>query len=80
VRPGLTGLAQVSGRNSLTWDDKLALDVRYVDEASAVLDLKIVMATVRAVLTASGVSSPGHVTSPEFMGSAPVDVSEPPSA
>lgn len=58
VRPGLTGLAQVSGRNALSWAERMELDVRYVDEWSLLLDLHILARTVRAVLTGDGVE--GH--------------------
>lgn len=70
VRPGITGLAQVQGRNAVSWDDRLALDVWYVDHQSFSLDVKILCATVRTVLRREGVSSPGHATMPEFMGDA----------
>ncbi len=56
VRPGITGLAQVSGRNSLTWDDKLALDVRYVEEWSLVLDARVAARTVGMLLRSSSVA------------------------
>jgi len=68
VRPGLTGLAQVSGRNALGWDEKFALDVRYVDEWSPMLDLKILLATVAKVLTRHGISHGDHATAPKFEG------------
>ena len=70
VKPGITGLAQVLGRNALSWEEKLALDVRYVRERSLWLDLKILALTVRTVLRRDGVSHAGHVTMPEFLGSA----------
>ena len=66
VRPGLTGLAQVSGRNASTWEERLALDVRYVDERSLLLDLRILARTLRAVLRREGISAEGHATMPEF--------------
>lgn len=69
VRPGLTGLAQVSGRNAIGWDDKLALDVEYVDHRSLRLDLRILLLTVRQVVRRDGITAPGHVTTTEFMGS-----------
>lgn len=69
VRPGITGLAQVSGRNDLTWEHRLALDVWYVDNQSLWLDFKILWVSVWKVLLREGVSSPGHVTMPEFTGS-----------
>ena len=68
VRPGITGLAQVSGRNALSWDDKFALDVWYVDHRSLALDLKILAWTVLKVVRRDGVSATDHVTMPEFTG------------
>lgn len=68
VRPGITGLAQVSGRNAMAWEDRLALDVAYVDTRSLWMDAKIVLRTVLAVLRRDGVSAPGHVTMEEFTG------------
>lgn len=70
VRPGLTGLAQVSGRNAIDWDRKLALDVEYVDRRSLLLDALILTATVRQVVRREGITAPGEVTTTEFMGSA----------
>jgi lipopolysaccharide/colanic/teichoic acid biosynthesis glycosyltransferase len=69
VRPGVTGLAQVSGRNGLTWEEKFELDVAYVDRRSLALDLRILVRTVGAVLNRSGISAEGHRTAPVFMGS-----------
>jgi sugar transferase EpsL len=66
VRPGLTGLVQVGGRNALTWDEKFELDVRYVETQSFLLDLKILVLTVKAVLLRSGISAQGDATMPEF--------------
>lgn len=68
VRPGLTGLAQVNGRNALTWEAKFALDVEYVDRQSLGLDLRILLATIMPVLRRDGISATGDVTMPEFMG------------
>jgi len=68
VRPGLTGLAQISGRNALSWEEKFALDVRYVDQWSLVLDRKILAATVWKVLTRHGISHEEHPTAPRFEG------------
>jgi len=68
VRPGITGLAQVRGRNSLDWDDKFALDVEYVDNRSLGLDLRILWETVAVVLLRRGISADGHVTMSEFRG------------
>ncbi|MEU4380860.1 sugar transferase [Micromonospora echinofusca] len=69
VRPGVTGLAQVRGRNSLSWEDKLELDVTYVDTRNLRLDLAILGATVRTVLRREGISANGSATAPEFLGS-----------
>jgi lipopolysaccharide/colanic/teichoic acid biosynthesis glycosyltransferase len=66
--PGITGWAQVQGRNSIDWPTKLAHDVWYVDHASLRLDLMIIGRTLRAVVARSGVSSDGHATMPEFLG------------
>lgn len=68
VRPGVTGLAQVSGRNAITWDEKFAKDVEYVDRRSLALDLKIVWRTLAHVARRDGISATGNVTMPEFMG------------
>lgn len=70
VRPGITGLAQVSGRNLVSWDDRFELDVDYVEKRSLRLDLKILWATVRTVLTREGVSADGEATMQPFTGSA----------
>lgn len=70
VAPGLTGLAQVSGRNALTWQQKFALDVEYVDRRSLALDLRILVATARAVLQRNGISADGEATMPVFAGTA----------
>lgn len=68
VRPGLTGLAQVSGRNAISWEQKFAHDVDYVDTQSLTLDLRIILRTVVQVLRREGISADGDVTMPEFMG------------
>jgi len=68
VRPGITGWAQVNGRNGLTWEQKFKLDVWYVDNWSLWLDLKIIFMTVFKVVRREGVSQRGHATMPEFMG------------
>jgi lipopolysaccharide/colanic/teichoic acid biosynthesis glycosyltransferase len=68
VRPGLTGLAQVSGRNATTWDERLALDVTYVDTWTNGGDLRIIARTVVGVLRRDGISAEGHATMPEFLG------------
>jgi sugar transferase EpsL len=68
VKPGITGWAQVNGRNVLTWEQKFALDVWYVDHWSFWLDLKTIALTVWKVLTREGISQPGQATAQEFMG------------
>lgn len=68
VRPGLTGWSQVNGRNALSWPDKLALDVWYVDHRSFGLDLKILLMTVAKVVSRSGIAAEGSETMPEFRG------------
>jgi lipopolysaccharide/colanic/teichoic acid biosynthesis glycosyltransferase len=70
VRPGLTGWAQVNGRNALGWDEKLSLDVWYVDHRSLALDIKILWLTLGKVLHAEGISKAGHATTERFGGSA----------
>lgn len=69
VRPGLTGLAQVSGRNALSWEAKFAYDVDYVDTHSPALDLRIIVRTVVQVLRRDGINAEGEATMAEFMGS-----------
>ncbi|MDR6534874.1 sugar transferase [Variovorax soli] len=68
VRPGITGWAQVNGRNGLSWDRKLELDVWYVDNRSPWLDLRILWLTFRKVLARDGISAPGEATMPPFTG------------
>ncbi len=68
VRPGLTGLAQVEGRNATTWERRLALDVEYVDTHTILGDMRIIARTVRAVLRREGISAGGTATMPEFLG------------
>jgi len=67
--PGITGLAQVKGRNNLAWEKKFELDTWYADHRSLLLDLKILAMTVGTVLSAQGVSAAHHFSSPEFKGS-----------
>jgi lipopolysaccharide/colanic/teichoic acid biosynthesis glycosyltransferase len=69
VRPGLTGWAQVKGRNALSWEDKFALDVWYVDHRSFWLDLRILFLTVWKVVRREGINAPGEATIAEFRGS-----------
>lgn len=68
VRPGFTGLAQVHGRNSISWEEKFDWDVQYVDKVTFFGDWKIIFRTVRAVLKREGISAENDVTMPEFMG------------
>ncbi|MGE5221249.1 MAG: sugar transferase [Omnitrophica WOR_2 bacterium] len=70
VLPGITGWAQVNGRNALSWDAKFQLDVWYVDHWSFRLDLKILLLTFWKVLKREGISQPGYATAEEFMGNA----------
>jgi lipopolysaccharide/colanic/teichoic acid biosynthesis glycosyltransferase len=69
VRPGVTGLAQVRGRNALTWDEKFAADVEYVDNFGPGMDARVLAATVAAVLRRKGISAEGVATMPLFQGS-----------
>ena len=69
VKPGITGWAQVNGRNGLTWEQKFELDLWYVDQWSVWLDAKILYMTLLQVLRREGISQAGHATMPEFMGS-----------
>jgi len=69
VRPGITGWAQVNGRNALSWEEKFALDVWYVDNRSFWFDLKILVVTIGKVFAREGISATTHVTMPLFTGS-----------
>lgn len=69
VRPGITGWAQVNGRNAISWEEKFKLDVWYVDNRSLWLDLKIIYLTVKKVLVRDGISAEGEVTMSKFTGS-----------
>lgn len=68
VKPGITGWAQVNGRNAISWERKFELDVWYVDHMSFMLDLKILLLTVKKVFVREGITQEGHVTSEEFKG------------
>lgn len=68
VKPGITGWAQVNGRNSISWDEKLRLDVEYVDKQSLLWDLKILYKTILNVFLREGISSKDHATMEEFKG------------
>ena len=72
VRPGVTGWAQINGRNAISWERKFEFDVWYVDHISFALDLKILFHTLGNVCRGKGVSQQGHVTVPRFTGKAPV--------
>ena len=69
MKPGITGWAQIHGRNALTWTERFALDLWYVDNWSLALDARILVQTPRQVVKRNGISQPGHVTMPEFPGS-----------
>jgi lipopolysaccharide/colanic/teichoic acid biosynthesis glycosyltransferase len=69
VLPGITGWAQINGRNALTWEEKFHLDLWYVDHWSLWLDIKILLLTIWKVLKREGISQPGHATAEEFKGS-----------
>ncbi len=68
VRPGITGWAQINGRNESTWPERLAMDLWYVDNWSLMLDLRILVRTPLSVLKRGGISHPGHATMPRFEG------------
>lgn len=69
VRPGITGWAQINGRNALSWEEKFELDVWYIENRSFWLDMKILLLTVKKVLVRDGISAEGDVTMPKFTGS-----------
>ena len=69
LRPGITGWAQVKGRNRLSWEEKFELDVWYVDNRSLWLDMKIILLTIVKVFERDGISHPGESTMPKFTGS-----------
>lgn len=77
VLPGITGLAQINGRNALSWEEKFAYDVQYVDQLSLWLDLKILALTLWKVMKREGISQPGHATAEEFMGTPPMPPAQP---
>lgn len=68
VRPGFTGLAQVNGRNSISWEEKFNWDVKYVDHITFITDWKIILNTVKTVIRRDGISAAGEATMGEFMG------------
>lgn len=69
VRPGFTGLAQINGRNAISWEDKFKYDVQYVDNVTFIGDIKIIFGTVKTVLKREGISAENSATMQEFMGS-----------
>lgn len=73
VKPGITGWAQVNGRNALTWEQKFELDIWYVDHASSALDFKIICRTIGKVFGREGISQEGHATMPEFAGESSIE-------
>jgi sugar transferase EpsL len=75
VKPGMTGLAQINGRNTLGWNERFRLDLRYIDEANFLLDLKILLQTVIKVLGRESVSVDGDLDVPSFTGNLPTDSS-----
>lgn len=68
VKPGLTGWAQINGRNAITWEEKFKFDIWYVDNWSIMLDLKIILVTLKNILKPYGINQPGKATMEEFMG------------
>jgi lipopolysaccharide/colanic/teichoic acid biosynthesis glycosyltransferase len=68
VPPGITGWAQINGRNAISWDEKFRLDVWYVDNLSVSLDMRILWKTIRGVLSRGEISAPGEATMPLFKG------------
>lgn len=68
IRPGITGWAQVNGRNAISWEEKFALDVWYVDNRTIWLDFRIIWMTIRKVVVRDGISAEGEVTMPKFTG------------
>jgi sugar transferase EpsL len=76
VRPGITGWAQINGRNAITWEEKFDYDVWYVDNLSFFLDVKILALTVLKVFKRSGTSAEGHATMPEFLGTPTTNIQE----
>jgi sugar transferase EpsL len=80
VLPGITGWAQIHGRNAITWQEKFALDVWYVDNWSLWLDIKIIFISIIKVLRREGISQPGQATAEPFMGNPPENIDHPSSA
>lgn len=78
VKPGLTGWAQVNGRNAISWEEKFRLDVWYVDNQSFLLDLKILFMTISRIIRKEGIQAASHASMPEFMGSKKNEDDSPP--
>lgn len=76
ARPGITGWAQVNGRNAISWEEKFEYDVWYVDNQSFLLDLKILLLTIKKVIVKEGISAEGEVTMPKFTGSQRIEEHE----
>jgi sugar transferase EpsL len=73
VKPGMTGWAQINGRNALSWEERFHLDVWYVEHCSLALDAKIIAMTIRKIFLPEGIAQSGHATMPEFMGRNRID-------
>ena len=76
MKPGITGWAQINGRNAISWEDRFKLDVWYVDNWNVWLDIKILFKTVMLVFQREGITQEGHVTMTEFMGTEQTEVSD----
>ena len=76
VKPGITGHAQINGRNAISWPEKFELDAWYVEHRSFWLDIKIILTTVKKILIREGISAPGEATMPPFRGECDTDVHE----
>ena len=76
VRPGITGWAQVNGRNAISWEEKFKLDVWYVDHWTFQLEIRIILQTIWKVSKGEGISQPGRATMDEFMGNAEKEITE----
>jgi lipopolysaccharide/colanic/teichoic acid biosynthesis glycosyltransferase len=76
VLPGITGWAQVNGRNALTWEEKFKLDTWYVENWNLILDLKIIAKTIQAIIKREGISAQGEATMPRFTGSVLTEISK----
>lgn len=68
IKPGITGWAQINGRNAISWEEKFKLDIWYVDNQSFILDIKIILLTIKKVISRSNISADGEATMPKFTG------------